>query len=315
MGDAVKPKEKKQFRPFLKWAGGKTQLLEQFEKHYPHELKEGRIGRYVEPFLGSGAVFLDLVQRYKVGALFLSDYNAELILAYRVIQRDPERLIERLNEHQLRYQAAAEDEREGYFYKIRDGYNRQLASIDFARYSDRWITRAAHMIFLNKTCYNGLFRVNASGRFNVPFGRYKKPSICDAENIWGVSTLLQAAELRVAGFQECARFVTDDAFVYFDPPYRPLSATASFTSYSKAKFNDTHQRELAAFFTMLDAENGAKLMLSNSDPTNTDPNDTFFDDLYAAHQIHRVRANRMINSNAAKRGKITELLVTNYVCD
>lgn len=299
-------------KPFLKWAGGKTQLLAQFAQHYPAALTEGHIRRYVEPFVGSGAVFWEIVQRFDIAEVYLSDINVELILVYRVVQQAPEELIEQLAEHHAHYYELDEEERKRYFYEIRDRYNEQRFDFDYAQFNAGWVQRAAYMIFLNKTCFNGLYRVNAKGKFNVPFGRYKKPAILDAPNLRRISQLLQKAELRVAPFTECASVVDDQTFVYFDPPYRPISTTSSFTSYAKDKFDDDDQRALAAFFRKLDAQCGAKLMLSNSDPTNENPDDDFFETLYAGFQIHRVFANRMINSKAERRGKITELLITNY---
>ena len=174
-------------KPFLKWAGGKSQLLPQFEKYYPPELAAGDIERYIEPFLGGGAVFLAIAQRFYIKEAYLTDINPELILVYRVVQRDVAELIAQLQEHQRAYDASNEEQRTAYFYTVRDQYNAQRAEIDFNHYSSAWVTRAARMIFLNKTCFNGLFRVNAKGGFNVPFGRYKNPTICDPENLQRVS--------------------------------------------------------------------------------------------------------------------------------
>jgi DNA adenine methylase len=299
-------------RPFLKWAGGKSQLLPQIEAHYPQKLLNGEIDYYIEPFLGGGALFLSIAQRYTIQQAYLTDINPELILAYQVVQRDVFNLIAQLDEHQKRYDASNEDERNTYFYTVRDLYNAHQAEIDFKHYSSDWVTRAARMIFLNKTCFNGLFRVNAKGEFNVPFGRYKNPTICDTDNLCRVSGLLQKAELRVAPLESCEQWVTENSFVYFDPPYRPISPTSSFTSYSSARFDDIAQIALARFFAHLHQEYGAKLMLSNSDPTQLNPNDDFFEKLYRDFNIHRVWASRMINSQADKRGKIAELLITNY---
>ena len=306
------PKKQPAARPFLKWAGGKTQLLDQFSNHFPLELVAGNITRYVEPFLGGGALFLDLVGRFSIEEAYLWDINAELVLAYRVVQREPQALIDYLLVHERDYLSLADDGREAYFYSIRDAYNDQRYKIDYNHFSDEWVRRAGYMLFLNKTCFNGLYRVNRKAAFNVPFGRYKRPAILDQENILRVSQSLQIAQIRVGSFEECQPYVNKHTFVYFDPPYRPISATSNFTSYSKDKFDDDDQRRLGAFFSSLHDGNGAKLMLSNSDPKNYDEQDTFFDELYGTYNIHRVQANRMINSNAAKRGKITELLVTNY---
>jgi DNA adenine methylase len=229
-----------------------------------------------------------------------------------VVQRDPQALIDRLLDRQQRYMALAEDARQESYYAVRSAYNAAMASFDYDYYSVAWIDRAAQMIFLNKTCYNGLYRVNSRGEFNVPFGRYKKPVICDASNILNVSRLLQIAALGRSHFTDCEQFVDSRTFVYFDPPYRPLSATSSFTSYSALKFGDDDQTDLARFFARLHSTHGARLMLSNSDPANADASDTFFEHLYERFTIHRVYANRMINSKASRRGKISELLITNY---
>ena len=299
-------------KPFLKWAGGKTQLLEQLRASYPQGLESGGIMRYVEPFLGGGAVFLDVMQRSEIGEAYLFDINPELIVAYTAVQRDPEGLIERLTEYRQRYLEKDDTGRTEFFYGRREHYNGQKAAIDFTTFSAAWVERTADLIFLNKTCYNGLFRVNSSGHFNVPFGRYVKPEIFDADNIRGVARLLQRATIRCGKFESCRGVVDARTFVYFDPPYRPISATSSFTSYAADRFGDDDQRRLAAFFAELDASTGARLMLSNSDPKNHDPSDNFFDELYAPFKVQRVPASRMINSVAGKRGKITEILVTNY---
>ena len=299
-------------RPFLKWAGGKTQLLGQIRACYPPGLESGAVTRYVEPFLGGGAVFLDVMQRSEIAEAFLYDINPELVVAYTAVQRDPQGLIERLAEYRRQYLENDDAGRAEFFYARRAHYNAQKATIDFGVFSEAWVERAADLIFLNKTCFNGLFRVNASGRFNVPFGRYVKPEIFDANNIRTVAQLLQRATIRGGGFEVCRAVVHARTFVYFDPPYRPISSTSSFTSYATDRFDDDDQRRLAGFCRELDAAVGARLMLSNSDPKNNDPHDDFFDDLYAGFQIRRVTASRMINSVAEGRGKIMEILVTNY---
>lgn len=299
-------------KPFLKWAGGKTQLLEQLRANYPQELKDGGITRYVEPFLGGGAVFLDVMQRSEISEVYLYDINPELIVAYTAVQRDPAGLIARLTEYRQQYLEKDDTGRTEFFYGRREHYNGQKATINFETFSPAWVERTADLIFLNKTCYNGLFRVNSSGHFNVPFGRYVKPEIFDADNIRGVARLLQRAVIRCGGFERCRDVVDERTFVYFDPPYRPISATSSFTSYAADRFGDADQRRLAAFYADLDVSTGARLMLSNSDPKNNDPSDLFFDELYAPFKVQRVAASRMINSVAGGRGKITEILVTNY---
>jgi DNA adenine methylase len=299
-------------KPFLKWAGGKTQLLEQLRASYPQELAAGSINRCVEPFLGGGAVFLDVMQRFDVAEAYLYDINPELIVAYTAVQRDPEGLIARLAEYRRQYLKNDDAGRAEFFYARRAHYNAQKATIDFGVFSEAWVERAADLIFLNKTCFNGLFRVNASGHFNVPFGRYVKPEIFDANNIRAVAQLLQRATIHCGGLAMCRAVVHVSTFVYFDPPYRPISSTSSFTAYAADRFDDDDQRRLATFYRELDTAAGAPLMLSNSDPKNNDPHDDFFDDLYTGFNIQRVTANRMINSVAKGRGKITEILVTNY---
>ncbi len=299
-------------RPFLKWAGGKSQLLRQFQQFYPRGLADGSIKRYIEPFLGGGAVFLDVVQKYSIADAVLFDVNKELILAYRVIQEKPRQLISLLDEHNQAYFKLSEEERQAYYYEVRDAYNAQRFRVDYDVFSDEWILRTARIILLNKTGFNGLYRVNSSGGYNVPFGQYERPAIFDAENILSVSNLLNNVILRVGSYEACRRFVNDTSFVYFDPPYRPISRTSNFTSYAKDKFDDEEQIRLANFFAQLAEETGAQLMLSNSDPHNTDPEDMFFEELYNGFTIHKVFAKRMISSNALGRGKISELLITTY---
>lgn len=304
--------ETKQAKPFLKWAGGKSQLLSQFENLFPAELKQGKIERYVEPFIGGGAVFFEIVQKYKISSAFLYDINSELILVYKVVQKDPERLIEQLKNISQKYKALRESRRKTFYYELREKYNLQRLQIDYQRYSVDWISRAAILIFLNRTCFNGLFRLNSRGEFNVPHGRYKNPRILDEENLMAVSRLLQIAEIQSGDFEVCEGAVTSNTFIYFDPPYRPISKTANFTSYSKSDFNDPQQIRLANFFRYLHTNYDVRLMLSNSDPKNENPSDDFFEDLYKGFNIHRVSANRMINSNPDKRGQINELVITNY---
>jgi len=300
-------------RPFLKWAGGKTQLLPQLRALYPPELASGALTTYVEPFVGGGAVFFDVVQAYEIERAWLWDANPELILIYRVVQQDVEALIAELARYAGEYQQLAGEERKARYYQVRTKLNQQRADFDFERYSDAWIQRAAMHLFLNKTCYNGLFRLNRRGEFNVPHGRYKNPRILDAENLRQASRVLQIATIRQGDFERCSEVVDDRAFVYFDPPYRPISKTAHFTSYSKHGFDDQGQRRLARFFARLHRQTNARLMLSNSDPTNEDPGDRFFDDLYREFHLFRVSAARNINSKAAKRGPVRELVITNYV--
>jgi len=301
----------KMAKPFLKWAGGKGQLLNIFRDFYPNELRNGIITCYYEPFIGGGAVFFDVVQQYNIQSAILYDINQELILTYRVIQQDVYQLIERLDSFQKKYENLDDEKQSEFYYDVRDDFNRNLHKINFSKYNDEWILRAAQIIFMNKTCFNGLFRLNQKGEFNVPAGRYKNPKILDEQNLVNVSKLLGIAEIKNAGFAAVEQDVKENSFVYFDPPYRPISKTSGFTAYSKFKFEDDEQRLLADLFHRLN-QKGTRQMLSNSDPKNHDPNDNFFDEIYKDFNISRVPATRMINSNAAKRFAINEIIVTNY---
>ncbi|HKJ69396.1 MAG TPA: DNA adenine methylase [bacterium] len=299
-------------RPFLKWAGGKTQLLDAIEERLPAHIKEsGRIDRYVEPFVGGGALFFHLQAQYAVGASCLFDINRELIVGYRAIQRDHEELISRLRALEAEFLEKSQENRKAQFYNIRDAYNAQMRAFDYDQYSEQWVDRTTNLIFLNKTCYNGLFRQNKKGEFNVPYGRYVNPTICDAENLRVVHQALRHTHIFCADFTAAGDYIDDTSFVYFDPPYRPLNATSGFTGYFKDDFDDTDQRKLGRFFRELDAI-GAELLLSNSDPQNEDPADTFFDDLYDGYRIERVPAKRFINCDGEKRGAIDELIIRNY---
>ncbi|MCZ0756972.1 DNA adenine methylase [Anoxybacillus sp. J5B_2022] len=298
-------------KPFLKWAGGKTQLLDEIMRRLPKEMKEGKIHRYIEPFVGSGAVMFELVQTYPIEEVFIFDINDELITVYEVVQKDVERLINRLAELETLFLSLEKEKRKVMYYDIRQQFNEKLADFRFGTYGDHKIERASEFIFLNRTCFNGLFRVNKKGEFNVPMGDYKHPTICDEDNLRAASAILQTVRIMQGDYKESRGFVHDKTFVYFDPPYRPLSASSSFTAYSKFDFTDDHQRELAHYYRELD-KRGAFLMLSNSDPKNTDPMDAFFDELYAGFTIERVTARRNINSKGNGRGTIHEILVTNY---
>jgi len=307
-------------RPFLKWAGGKTQLLACLDAHFPPAIATGEIDQYVEPFVGGGAVFLHVAQTYPVARFLLGDANPELVAIYRVVRDASAELVDRLDRLQREYLQLAAAERAGYFYRQRDRLNRELPPIcpeTLARSGrEGWLRgegceRAALQLFLNRTCFNGLFRVNGKGEFNVPHGRYVKPRICDAENLRAVSDLLRRAEIYWGDYTTCADRITPQTFVYFDPPYRPISKTANFTAYSAQRFGDREQEHLSEYYRQL-SQCGARLMLSNSDPKNLDLSDDFFERLYGDQRIERVRATRSINRDASKRGEIGELLILNY---
>jgi len=299
-------------KPFIKWVGGKSQLLEQFEAYFPSDLKKGRLKQYVEPFLGGGAMYFAISEKYKIKNAHLSDLNKDLILVYIVIQQKPEYLLDFLKRFQDEYDATIQEKRNGLFLSVREHFNNQRYEINYNKFSDNWIPRAAQFIFLNKTCFNGLFRLNSKGEFNVPYGKYKTATILDEENILSASSILQNATITQAKYMDCYKKINQTTFVYFDPPYRPISQTSSFTSYTGNDFCDKQQIELANFYRKIDNEKGAKLMLSNSDPQNINPNDKFFEKAYKGYNICKVSASRAVNCKGNKRGKINELLITNY---
>ena len=299
-------------KPFMKWAGGKSQLIPELTSRLPKEINDtGKIDTYIEPFVGGGAFFFYLKSRFQINNSYLFDINRELIVGYKVLQNNPKELINHLNILEIEYINKNEEERKNYYYNIRDRYNAQINSFDYINYNAKWIERASNMIFLNRTCFNGLFRQNKNGEFNVPHGRYKNPRICDKENITKVNLVLKNTEIICGDFSESSKYISNNSLVYFDPPYRPLTKTSSFTSYSKEEFNDNDQTRLSEVYKELDKK-GAYLILSNSDPKNEDPKDDFFDNLYKDFTIERVNAKRIINCDPNKRGEIKELIIRNY---
>lgn len=271
-------------RPFLKWAGGKGRLMPQYNAYFPENFTT-----YYEPFLGGGAVFFYLTHNYPSFSAVLTDINSELINAYSCLQSCPEKVIALLLEHQKKHKQY----RDNYYYKVRSYHPK-----------NNW-QRAARIIYLNKTCYNGLYRENAKGEFNVPIGRYKNPQICNQDLLYAVSTALQNAEIEVRPFEAVVQEAKScKDFVYFDPPYYPISSTSNFTGYSRHAFAENEQVKLKNIFVQL-AERGVKVMLSNSDCH-------FIREIYGDFNIHSILASRAINSNAKKRGKIPEVLITSY---
>jgi len=303
-----------QAKPFLKWAGGKGQLLDQFQAYFPKELNgKGIIKHYYEPFLGSGAVFFWVKQNCKLKEAYINEFNPEIYLCYMAIQASVERLIKLLRSLEKKYYSFDSVAQEEFYYEIRHKYNVTRESVNFKHLEiKKYFNRAALTIFLNRTCFNGLYRVNSKGDFNVPFGRYVNPTICNENNLRAVSELLQGAVITNDDFGVVEKQIKASSFVYFDPPYRPLSQTSSFTSYSANDFNDNEQRRLSAVFKKLSNISGVKLMLSNSDPKNENKDDNFFDKLYKDFRIERLKARRMINCDASKRSEINEILVMNY---
>ncbi|WP_071026992.1 DNA adenine methylase [Peptoniphilus raoultii] len=289
--------------PFIKWAGGKRALIPAISRFYPFESL--KIDTYIEPFVGSGAILFDILNKFTLKNIIINDINAQLISTYKFIQLNPSILIKKLRELKKYFFDLSQTKRSDFYYEIRNIYNKNIENNDF-----KTADMAASFIFLNKTCYNGLYRVNKKGLFNVPYGSYKNPSIFDEDNIYNISKLLKNVVILNGVYNNTLEFIDENTFVYLDPPYRPLSSSSSFTSYAKGDFNDYDQIELSNFIKMIDNRR-AKFILSNSDPKNTDINDNFFDDLYTDFKIYRISAKRSINSDSSKRGFVNELLITN----
>lgn len=273
-------------KPFVKWVGGKRQLLKQFRDLglYPPENFDPITNTYFEPFVGGGAVFFDLLPE----TAYLSDLNNELVVTYNVIKNDVENLIKSLKKHKLDKE---------YFLKIRAQNPEKLSDLN----------TASRFIYLNRTCFNGMYRVNSKGGFNVPFGKYTNPLICDESNLRKASKALKNVEIKKQDYKEVLKKAKKGDFIYFDPPYYPISKTASFTSYTSESFLDKEQIELRDTFVELH-KRGCFVMLSNSDTP-------LINKIYSEPKglrITKVQAGRAINSDASKRGKITEVLVTNY---
>lgn len=291
-------------KPFLKWAGGKTQLLPTLDSFLPETFRREDDVTYIEPFVGGGAMLFFMLQKYSnIKRAVVNDINPHLIKTYTVIRDEPFSLIDTLNELQNTFKALVEyDKQRDFYLDIRNRFNQSTLTD---------VEEAAYMIFLNRTCFNGLYRENSKGGFNVPFGRYANPTICNEELILADSELLQKVDILNGDFSHTAEYVQGYTFFYFDPPYRPLDATSSFNSYVKGSFDDNEQIRLKNFYSYLSA-GGCHAMLSNSDCKGRNAEDDFFDKLYADFFIERVYAKRCINANAAKRGTLTELLIRNY---
>ncbi len=291
-------------RPFVKWVGGKTQLLDDIRKSLPRDLLQRSDVTYVEPFVGGGAVLFWLLQEYpNITRAIINDINTELICTYRVIKYDVESLIIELHRHQAEYLSLDEVGRKEYFLSQRERFNgRGISDVE----------TAALFIFLNRTCFNGLYRVNSKGQFNVPHGRYAKPKICDENTLRADSAVLQNVEILCGDFAQTGKYAGDNVLYYFDPPYRPLTDTSAFTSYAKEGFDDAEQMRLRDFCEQI-AKRKSLFVASNSDPQNVDNGDEFFDHLYKMFSIKRVSATRMINSKGNGRGAISEIMISNVV--
>lgn len=305
-GRTLRYERKATAKPFIKWAGGKGKLLTELRKFYPEKLGT-EVRKYCEPMVGAGAVLFDIINTYEMDEVMICDCNTELINTYVVIRDHLYALIELLSTYEKEHLSRDDDGRKEYYYVKRELFNTLIQKAD----NNNSIERAGLFIYLNKTCFNGLYRVNRQGLFNVPVGAYKNPLICDEDNLRLVSEKLQNVELVTGDYTKVDEFVDENTFVYFDPPYRPLTKTSDFTAYSVDGFSDKEQIELAEFIKKL-ASRGAKVLASNSDPKNVDENDNFFDDLYAPLNIYRVHASRAINSKGKGRGKISEIVVSSF---
>ncbi len=283
-------------------------LLPQIIEYLPTKLKFGAIKRYIEPFVGGGAVFFELANNYNFEDAYLFDVNPELVILYNVIKNNVEELIAELSILQQSYNKA--QDKTVFYYTVRDEYNQFDKQVDANKYSTSFIRRAALTVCLNRICFNGLFRVNSKGLFNVPVGKYKNPRILDENNLREVSKALQSASILQTDFKTTLNYINADTFIYYDPPYRPINAN-SFNSYTVGDFDDNEQKRLKNVFDKANKLEALQ-MLSNSDPTNYNPKDMFFDSLYRNYNIHRIWAKRMINSNPDGRGVVRELLITNY---
>lgn len=297
--------QEKILKPFLKWAGGKGQLLKEIEKYYPFD--NNQITKYAEPFVGGGAVLFDIISKYNLDKIYISDINAELINTYLMIDKNVDELIKILYKLQNEFLFLNIDGRKKYYMSKRERFNYLKNKCCDA---DK-VEKASLMIFLNRTCFNGLFRVNKKGLFNVPIGTYKNPIICNELNLRSVSTKLQNINIVCGDYRQSKDFIDEHTFVYIDPPYRPITDTSNFNSYNENVFNDSEQIELSNFVDDI-SKKGAKVLISNSDPKNSNINDNFFDNIYSAYKIRRVEATRVISCNGKTRGKLTELLISNF---
>ena len=295
-------------KPFLKWAGGKGQLIPQLEASLPKVLFEEEF-TYIEPFVGGGAMLFFMLQKFSnIKRVVINDINVNLTGAYKTIKDHPEDLVYQLKKIEQQYMSITEyEEHRAFYLEMRRKFNEDnMTTID----------KTAILIFLNRTCFNGLYRENAKGFFNVPFGRYVNPKICNKELIYADSELLNKFDVQImtGGFKQTVKHIENNitTFFYFDPPYRPLSSTSSFNTYVKEVFGDEEQKNLAHFCQVISMHKNVLWMLSNSDCSAKNPQDTFFEDIYSDFNINRVSAVRAINANPNKRGKLTELLISNY---
>jgi DNA adenine methylase len=293
-------------KPFLKWVGGKTQLIKEIDQLITDQFSYDQNFTYIEPFIGGGAILFHVLTKFpQINGCIINDINPSLINTYQIIKEDYQMLINFLLEIQEKYYGlvSVEEKKEFYLEKRKEfNTSNQETSI---------VKKTALLIFLNKTCFNGLYRVNKKGQFNVPFGKYEKPKICDQDNIISVHHYLQKVKILQGDFAETLSYATNSTIFYLDPPYKPINVTSAFTSYAQDSFNDQDQIKLKLFCDQIN-EQGNYFILSNSDIKNFNQENNFFDELYQQYKIKRVKARRSINSKGDQRGEIFELLITNF---
>ena len=274
-------------KPFIKWVGGKSKLIPELEKYFPK-----KFNRYYEPFVGGGALFFQIKQNYDVRFSSINDINKKLIIAYKQIQKNPKKIILLLKKIENKYKKLSLSNQKDFFYEIREKYNKKNLND---------ITTTTYLIFLNKTCFNGMYRENSKGEYNIPFGDQKNPTICDEKNILAVSKSLKNTEITNLSFEQAVKKCKKGDFIYFDPPYYPINATSNFTSYHKNTFEPDEQEKLRDVFVSL-TKKGCFVMLSNS-------NTEFIKKLYKNFNKYELYAARSINSKGSRRGKIKEIVV------
>lgn len=285
-------------KPFVKWVGGKRTLLAKLKHNFPNL---DNIDTYIEPMVGGGVLTCYMLLYTDIKNIIINDINNDLIECYKMIKNEPNKIIKELKALQIEYcNCENEEKRKDMYYRIRTEYN-------------TGINKAINLIFLNKTCFNGLYRTNGKGEFNTPMGQYIDPVICDEENIKELHKYFKERDIKIlsGSYKDIKKFCNDKTFVYIDPPYRPISKTSNFTNYNQNKFGDKEQIELKEFMDEL-TKLKTKVMISNSDPKNINPNDNFFDDLYKEYNIIRIDAPRAINNVGSNRGPINELIIKNY---
>ena len=290
-------------KPFVKWAGGKGNLLQKLETLLPANFDDLQNVTYIEPFVGGGAMLFHMLNNHKnIKRVVINDINKDLIRCYQLIKKDPQALIDILYSLEQQFYEKGEEDRKAFFYEIRQHYNTLKINEDL---------RAAYFIFLNHTCFNGLYRENGSGGFNVPFGRYKNPKICNVDVIMADHKVLSKVDIFCGDYKNILSHLGKGYnFIYLDPPYRPLMGSSNFNQYSKSGFGDPEQVELKAFCDKLSGR-GCHLMLSNSDSTNEDGT-SYFEILYEGYTFGKILAPRFINAHADKREKQTEVIIKNY---